>query len=109
MDLGERVKEVEVKVERIEHVLDGNGQPGFVRTMTDFVAEWKGRDAEQKAQTKRNNAAWNLRILAITAVFGGLELYFHGCAGHTLKVEIPTLSQTQDAAQPPTEYHTDRR
>lgn len=94
-----RISELETDVRRLVKVVEGNGQPGLVTTITDFIAEQRGREHEREKQIKRNNTAWNLRILALTAAIAAAELFMHGCAKHISFSENPINITGQEAAQ----------
>lgn len=45
-----RHKENSARLDDMDHVLNGNGQQGLVRIVTDFVADSRARDDERKKQ-----------------------------------------------------------
>lgn len=73
MEEKERIGSLEARVDNVEHVLLGNGQPGLNTIMRDYIAEQRGRDAERERDEKkrsRRTTTW-LAILSIAiALFG---------------------------------------
>jgi hypothetical protein len=62
------------RLDEIDHVLLGNGQPGFVKTVTDYIAESRGRDAAVKESLDRHNAKQNWKLNLFMALVAFLTL-----------------------------------
>lgn len=66
-------------MERVEHVLFGNGQKGLDQVAREFFAAWQAReDIKEKAEADRNeemrrlDRKWNLRVTIIAVVVSAL-------------------------------------
>jgi hypothetical protein len=64
--MGERVACLENEVQDLSHIIKGNGQRGLDEVTRDFIAEWRGREAERDRQRKR--LEWIIGI--ILSLFG---------------------------------------
>lgn len=84
-------------MERMIHVVEGNGQPGLAQITRDFIAEWRGAEKEKEKQVKKADRKWNFRIAFITLFIGAAELYFHGCAGARIALLQTAKNAQQDA------------
>ena len=76
----ERHEQNVARLDDVEHILGGNGQPGIVKILTEFIADSKARDDERKMQQaevkddleKHNQKQTNKynRIMIIIAILG---------------------------------------
>lgn len=100
--LGERISKLETQVDRLAHIIDGNGQIGLDRFVRDFVAEWRGVESERvKAERKRGS-----RITIVLTIIGLLLAYltWRVDAKRISEAVAPTVSAAhapQDAGNSP--------
>jgi hypothetical protein len=73
-DLEARMSVAESQLGDLRHELYGNGQPGLISDVRDYLARQKEREEQQQKQDKKTRNKLNLALGLITVVIGMLSL-----------------------------------